>query len=297
MGSQSTPLALRRLCVFCGSSPGARPAYGEAAEELGRLLAAEGIGLVYGGGKVGLMGRLADAVLAEGGDAIGVLPEALVEKEIGHAGLSDLRVVGSMHERKALMADLADGFVALPGGLGTVEELFEVYTWAQLGLHRKPCALLDVEGYYDGIARFLAHAVEQRFLREDHRAMLIVERDPRVLLDRLSDFEPQHPAQDRQRRGVGRVHAVVAQAAGAERARLGVGRIRGVVDDPEVHGELREVDRLPDRVAVGVGDLVERVAVRTRLHLHHREGLAGGEGEVGAGLQERALYGDGAPGV
>ena len=182
---------MRRICVFCGSSPGARPAYGEAAEELGRVLVAERIGLVYGGGKVGLMGRLADAVLAEGGEAIGVLPRALVEKEIGHAGLSDLRVVGSMHERKALMADLADGFVALPGGLGTVEELFEVYTWAQLGLHRKPCALLDVEGYYDGIARFLAQAVEERFLREDHRAMLIVEREPNALLERLRRFEPE----------------------------------------------------------------------------------------------------------
>jgi uncharacterized protein (TIGR00730 family) len=191
MGRQSTLPAVRRLCVFCGSSPGARAAYGDAAEELGRLLVERGVGLVYGGGAVGLMGRLADSVLAEGGEAIGVLPRALVEKEIGHSGLSDLRVVGSMHERKAVMADLADGFVALPGGLGTVEELFEVYTWAQLGLHRKPCALLDVEGYYDGIASFLAHAVEERFLREDHRAMLIVERDPRVLLDRLSEFEPE----------------------------------------------------------------------------------------------------------
>jgi uncharacterized protein (TIGR00730 family) len=182
---------MRRLCVFCGSSPGARPAYGEAAEELGRLLVEQGIGLVYGGGAVGLMGRLGDAVLAAGGEPIGVLPEALVAKEIRHPGLSDLRVVGSMHERKALMADLADGFVALPGGLGTVEELFEVYTWAQLGLHRKPCALLDVEGYYEGVARFLAHAVEERFLREEHRAMLMVERDPRTLLERLRRFEPE----------------------------------------------------------------------------------------------------------
>jgi uncharacterized protein (TIGR00730 family) len=181
---------MRRLCVFCGSSPGARPAYGEAAEELARVLVAEGIGLVCGGGAVGLMGRLADAVLAEGGEAIGVLPEALMAKEIGHPGLSDLRVVGSMHERKALMADLADGFVALPGGLGTVEELFEIYIWAQLGLHRKPCALLDVVGYYEGIASFLAHAVEERFLREDHRAMLIVEREPHALLERLQRFEP-----------------------------------------------------------------------------------------------------------
>jgi uncharacterized protein (TIGR00730 family) len=182
---------MRRLCVFCGSSPGARPAYGEAAEELGRLLVEQDIGLVYGGGAVGLMGRLADAVLAAGGEPIGVLPEALVAKEIGHPEVSDLRVVGSMHERKALMADLADGFVALPGGLGTVEELFEVYTWAQLGLHRKPCALLDVEGYYEGIASFLGHAVDERFLREDHRAMLIVEREPRTLLERLRRFEPE----------------------------------------------------------------------------------------------------------
>jgi uncharacterized protein (TIGR00730 family) len=181
---------VKRVCVFCGSSPGARPTYGDAAEELARVLVAEGIGVVYGGGQVGLMGRLADAVLAEGGEAIGVLPEALVAKEIGHPGLSDLRVVGSMHERKALMAELSDAFVALPGGLGTVEELFEVYTWAQLGLHRKPCALLDVDGYYAGIAKFLAHAVEERFLREDHRAMLMVERDPRALVERLRRFEP-----------------------------------------------------------------------------------------------------------
>jgi uncharacterized protein (TIGR00730 family) len=190
MGPQSTSSRLRRVCVFCGSSPGARPAYADAAEEFGRLLVAEGIGLVYGGGKVGLMGRLADAVLAEGGEAIGVMPEALVAKEIGHRGLTDLRVVGSMHERKALMADLSDAFVALPGGLGTVEELFEVYTWAQLGLHLKPCALLDVEGYYEGIASFLSHAVAERFVREDHRQMLIVEREPRAMLERLRRFEP-----------------------------------------------------------------------------------------------------------
>jgi uncharacterized protein (TIGR00730 family) len=191
MGGQSTLPGVRRLCVFCGSSPGARPAYGEAAERLGLLLVERGIGLVYGGGQVGLMGRLADAVLAAGGEITGVLPRALVEKEIGHPGVADLRVVGSMHERKALMADLADGFVALPGGLGTLEELFEVYTWAQLGLHRKPCALLDVEGYYAGIAAWLAHAVDERFVREDHRAMLIVERDPRALLDRLDAFQPE----------------------------------------------------------------------------------------------------------
>jgi uncharacterized protein (TIGR00730 family) len=181
---------MRRVCVFCGSSPGARPAYGDAAEELARLLVADGIRVVYGGGHVGLMGRLADAVLAAGGDPIGVMPRALVEREIAHTGLSDLRVVGSMHERKALMADLSDAFVALPGGLGTVEELFEVYTWAQLGMHRKPCGLLDVDGYYSGIAEFLAHAVEERFLREDHRAMLVVEREPAVLIDRFRRFDP-----------------------------------------------------------------------------------------------------------
>jgi uncharacterized protein (TIGR00730 family) len=179
-----------RICVFCGSSPGARPAYAEAAAEMGRLLAAEGIGLVYGGAQAGLMGVLADSVLAEDGEIIGVIPQALVDREIGHSGVADLRVVGSMHERKALMADLADAFVALPGGLGTLEELFEVYTWAQLGLHRKPCGLLDVEDYYAGIVEFLGHAAEERFLPEQHRAMLMVEREPRALLERLRRWEP-----------------------------------------------------------------------------------------------------------
>jgi uncharacterized protein (TIGR00730 family) len=181
---------VRRVCVFCGSSPGARPAYGEATAELARVLVAEGLGLVYGGANVGLMATLADTTLAEGGEVTGVIPRALVQREIAHNGLSDLRVVGSMHERKALMADLSDAFVALPGGLGTLEELLEVYTWAQLGLHRKPCALLDVDGYYAGVAEFLSHAVKERFLREEHRAMLIVERHPRVLIDRLKRFEP-----------------------------------------------------------------------------------------------------------
>jgi uncharacterized protein (TIGR00730 family) len=181
---------VRRVGVFCGSSPGARPAYAEATAQLARVLVAEGLGLVYGGANVGLMGTLADTVLAEEGEVIGVIPRALVEKEIAHNGLSDLRVVGSMHERKALMADLSDAFVALPGGLGTLEELLEIYTWAQLGLHQKPCALLDVEGYYAGVAAFLSHAVEERFLREEHRAMLIVEREPRTLIESLDSFEP-----------------------------------------------------------------------------------------------------------
>jgi uncharacterized protein (TIGR00730 family) len=182
---------MERVCVFCGSSPGARPAYAEATAELGRLLAADGIGLVYGGGAVGLMGVLADSVLAAGGEAIGVIPQALVDREIGHSGLTELRVVGSMHERKALMAELADAFVALPGGLGTLEELFEVYTWAQLGLHRKPCGLLDVERYYAGIVEFLEHAVREGFVREEHRAMLMVDRDPRALIERLREFAPE----------------------------------------------------------------------------------------------------------
>jgi uncharacterized protein (TIGR00730 family) len=181
---------VRRICVFCGSSPGARPAYGEATAELARVLVAEGLGLVYGGANVGLMATLADTALAEGGEVIGVIPRALVEKEIAHNGLSDLRVVGSMHERKALMADLSDAFVALPGGLGTLEELLEIYTWAQLGLHRKPCALFDVESYYARLAEFLEHVVAERFLREEHRAMLIVERDPATLIERMSRFEP-----------------------------------------------------------------------------------------------------------
>lgn len=187
---QSSLLAVKRICVFCGASPGARPEYAAATAELARLLVADGIGVVYGGGGVGLMGALAGAVLAEGGEIVGVIPQALVDREIAHRDVPDMRVVGSMHERKALMAELSDAFVALPGGLGTLEELFEVYTWAQLGLHRKPCALLDVEGYYAGIARFLAHAVEERFVREEHRAMLMVERDPRALIDRLRGFEP-----------------------------------------------------------------------------------------------------------
>ena len=181
---------MNRVCVFCGSSPGARPAYTETAQDLGSLLVERGLGLVFGGADVGLMGRLADAVMSEGGEAIGVIPEALVDREIAHLGLSDLRVVGSLHERKATMAELSDAFIALPGGLGTLEELFEVYTWSQLGLHAKPCALLNVAGYFDALAGFLDHAVAERFVSEHHRETLIVEEDPRALLDRLERFEP-----------------------------------------------------------------------------------------------------------
>ena len=181
---------MERICVFCGASPGARREYAESARTIARLLSAEGIGVVYGGGGVGLMGALADAVLAEGGQITGVIPRSLMEREIAHRDVSDMRVVGSMHERKALMAELADAFVALPGGIGTLEELFEVYTWAQLGLHRKPCALLNVEGYYDAIADFLTQAVTERFLRQETRDLLMVESDPAALIERLRSFEP-----------------------------------------------------------------------------------------------------------
>lgn len=181
-------MTVERLCVFCGSSPGSDPAYTRAAAALGRALADAGIGLVYGGASVGLMGGVADAALAAGGRVTGVMPRALVEREIAHAGLSDLRVVGSMHERKALMAELSDGFIALPGGLGTFEELFEVWTWAQLGHHRKPCALLNVEGFYDGLVSFLDGVVERRFIRPEHRAMLIVASEPVAVLEQLRRY-------------------------------------------------------------------------------------------------------------
>jgi uncharacterized protein (TIGR00730 family) len=179
-----------RLCIFCGSSPGARPEYATATTELATLLAGRGIGIVYGGASVGLMGLLADTALEAGGEVIGVIPEALEAKEIAHTGLSELRVVQSMHERKALMAELSDGFIALPGGSGTLEELFEVFTWSQLGLHRKACALLNVAGYYDRLAAFLDHAVDERFLRPEHRAMLLCEDTPATVLDALEAFEP-----------------------------------------------------------------------------------------------------------
>jgi uncharacterized protein (TIGR00730 family) len=181
---------MRRLCVFCGSSEGNDPAYLQAARALGETLARSGIGLVYGGASVGLMGVLADAALVAGGEVTGVMPRALVEKEIAHGGLSDLRVVGSMHERKALMAELSDGFVALPGGIGTFEELFEVWTWAQLGHHTKPCALLNVRGFYDGLIAFLDQVVGRGFMKDAHRSMLIVAQQPMELIERLEAYKP-----------------------------------------------------------------------------------------------------------
>jgi len=180
---------MTRLCVYCGSSAGARPEFAAAARELGMALADRGIGLVYGGGNIGLMGVLADTMVAAGAEVIGVMPEALVAREVAHRGLTDLRIVGSMHERKALMTALADGFIALPGGLGTLDELFETLTWGQLGLHEKPCGLLNVAGFYDDLARLLDRLVAERFVHVDHRSMLVVETDPARLLDRLSRYK------------------------------------------------------------------------------------------------------------
>lgn len=183
----------RKICVFTGSRHGARREYSEAAKNLGRELVARGWGLVYGGGNVGLMAVTADSVLALGGHATGVIPSSLVSKEVAHQGLSDLRVVQSMHERKAVMAELSDGFVALPGGIGTMEEFFEVLSWAQLGLHEKPCGLLNAAGYYDRLIDFLDHAVADDFLKPKHRALMLVESEPATLLDRFDDFLRAHP--------------------------------------------------------------------------------------------------------
>ena len=180
---------MQRVCVFCGSSPGTRPAYAEAARALGRVLADRRLGLVYGGGNVGLMGVLADAVLAAGGEVIGVIPHALMAREIGHSGVTTMHVVDSMHERKALMADQADAFIALPGGVGTFEELFEAITWTQLGLHAKPCGLLDVDGFYEDLLRFLDHAWAEGFIKPETRAIVKASADPIVLIDRLDATE------------------------------------------------------------------------------------------------------------
>jgi len=177
-----------RICVFTGSRAGTRSEYAAAARRLGNLLVERGYGLVYGGGNVGLMSEIADAVLDRRGQVIGVIPELLVDKELAHRGLTELRIVKSMHERKAVMAELSDGFVGLPGGIGTMEEFFEVLSWAQLGLHEKPCGLLDFGGYYQRIIQFLDHAVEEGFLKAEHRSLLIVEETPDRMLDRFEAF-------------------------------------------------------------------------------------------------------------
>ncbi len=181
---------LKRICVFCGSSVGAPPAYAAAARELGRTLAERGLGIVFGGGKVGLMGVLADAALAAGGEAIGVIPEALVAREIAHNGLTKLHVVRSMHQRKTLMADLADAFIALPGGYGTFEEFFEAVTWTQLGIHEKPCGLLNVDGYYNALLALLDRAVADGFVRAANRSLVLDAPDVPSLLEKLEAFRP-----------------------------------------------------------------------------------------------------------
>ena len=186
----TAPAGLGRLCVFCGSNPGRDPRFLAGARDLGRHLAREGIGLVYGGASVGLMGAVADAALEAGGEVIGVIPRALADKEVAHGGLTDLRVVGSMHERKALMAELSDGFVALPGGAGTFEELFEVWTWAQLGYHAKPCGLLDIAGFYGQLTAFLDTTAAQGFMKAEHRDMLVVAQTPGEILTRFAAYVP-----------------------------------------------------------------------------------------------------------
>ncbi|CAA9456857.1 MAG: Lysine decarboxylase family [uncultured Rubrobacteraceae bacterium] len=181
---------MNTVCVFCGSSEGLRPSYAAAARRMGKMIARRGLRLVYGGGRVGLMGVLADAALEEGGEVVGVIPEALVTRELAHANLTQLYVVGSMHERKALMADLSDGFVTLPGGYGTLEELLEVLSWAQLSIHEKPCALLDVDGYWEPLAALFDKAVTEGFVRPNHRSLILTGEDPELLLDRMKSYTP-----------------------------------------------------------------------------------------------------------
>lgn len=183
-------MTLRSICVFCGASTGAQPIYRQAAENLGRHLAEQGLRLIYGGGAVGLMGVVADAALAAGGEVIGIIPQSLERAEIGHPGLTRLEVVDGMHARKARMAELSDAFIALPGGLGTLEELFEVWTWGQLGYHRKPLGLLDVGGFYSKLGEFLDHQVSQGFVRSEHRAMLQLGESPHALLQLLRSWQP-----------------------------------------------------------------------------------------------------------
>jgi uncharacterized protein (TIGR00730 family) len=183
---------MNRICVFCGSSSGIHPRYAEAARTLGSALVRRGIGLVYGGGNVGLMGIIADAVMDAGGEVIGVIPEALVERELAHNDVTQMIVVRSMHERKAKMAELSNGFVAMPGGYGTFEEFCEIITWAQLGLHRKPCGILNVNGYYDPLMKLFDHAVAEGFLRSANRQLVLEESDPERLLTTMATFKPQH---------------------------------------------------------------------------------------------------------
>jgi uncharacterized protein (TIGR00730 family) len=184
---------MKSLCVYCGSASGNNPSYAQAARQLGKDMVDNNVALVYGGGKVGLMGVIADEVMRLGGEATGIIPKALMEKEVGHLGLTRLHVVKDMHERKAMMADLSDGFVAMPGGIGTLEELFEIFTWAQLGLHEKPIGLLNVDGFYDGLIAFLKHVVAQGFLKADQASLLMHAANAEDLLHTLRSFRaPPH---------------------------------------------------------------------------------------------------------
>jgi len=180
---------MKNICVYCGSSPGRLDAYADGARALAQALVARDLGLVYGGASIGLMGLVADTVLQLGGRAVGVIPHALARKEVAHKNLTELHITQSMHERKTLMAELSDGFIAMPGGIGTFEEIFEVWTWAQLGIHAKPCGLLNVAGYYDGLTTFLDHAAAEQFLKPQHRSVLIVEQEPEALLDRFAGYQ------------------------------------------------------------------------------------------------------------
>lgn len=181
---------MKRICVFCGSSPGLKPEYVIAARDLGNVMVKRNIGLVYGGSKIGVMGSIAKAIVDAGGEVIGVIPKSLVNKEVAFSGLPDLRVVDTMHERKAIMEDLSDGFIALPGGLGTFEEFFEVLTWAQLGIHQKPCGILNVCHYYDTLIDFLDYAVDQQFIHPENRSLILIDDDPEALLDKLETYRP-----------------------------------------------------------------------------------------------------------
>lgn len=184
-----TDTCMKNICVYCGSSPGRLEDYSSAARELAKALVTRDLGLVYGGASVGLMGLVADTVLQLGGRVTGVIPEALAQKELAHKGLTELHVTASMHTRKTLMAELSDGFIALPGGIGTLEEIFEIWTWAQLGFHTKPCGLLNVAGYYDGLITFLDHATAQQFVKPLHRNILHVEQEPNALLDGFARYQ------------------------------------------------------------------------------------------------------------
>lgn len=187
---------MKRICVFCGSNSGSMPQYREAARNLGRVLLAQKLGLVYGGTDVGTMGEIANTVLAGGGEVIGVIPKVVMGKEIAHTGLTQLRVVSSLHARKARMVELADGFISLPGAFGTLDEFFEVLTWAQLGLHAKPCGVLNVEGFFDALIAQLDHAVAHGFLRTEHRALVLVDEDPVLLLERFRAYVPLRSLSD-----------------------------------------------------------------------------------------------------